>query len=238
MKAWTRPRSRKRISPPSRRCSTTPSCCSTSARTTSGAVVMPPGASHIPMGQVPARLGEIDPAATLFVVCQAGGRSARVVAVSGPQRLCAGQRQRRHAGMGRCGPARGHRRRRRRRHLSTPPLGWSDDSGVFHVRNAVECARPAAGLVPALQRHAAGAVGPRTGCPSGARGRPQCRHARRRSGAPPAGRALPPGYRWIAVRPGAAPPQRRRRRPLGPTPRYAVIPRWGLVDHFDTVDQQ
>jgi hypothetical protein len=55
---------------------------------------------------------------------------------------------------------------------------------------------------------------------------------------PPAGGArtpprLPPGYRWIAVRPGAAPPQRRGRRPLGPTPRYPVIPRWGLVDHFD-----
>jgi len=42
---------------------------------------------------------------------------------------------------------------------------------------------------------------------------------------------LPAGYRWIAVRPGAAPPARRRRRPRGPTPRYAVIPRWGLRDH-------
>jgi len=41
---------------------------------------------------------------------------------------------------------------------------------------------------------------------------------------------LPPGFRWIAVRPGAAPPARRRRRLLGPTPRYAVIPRWGLRD--------
>ena len=41
---------------------------------------------------------------------------------------------------------------------------------------------------------------------------------------------LPPGYRWIAVRPGAAPPPPRRRRPLGPTPRYSVIPRWGLID--------
>lgn len=40
---------------------------------------------------------------------------------------------------------------------------------------------------------------------------------------------LPPGYRWIAVRPGA-PPARRARRPLGPTPRYVVMPRWGLVD--------
>ncbi len=44
---------------------------------------------------------------------------------------------------------------------------------------------------------------------------------------------LQPGFRWIAVRPGAAPPQRRGRRPLGPTPRYAVIPRWGLADRVD-----
>jgi hypothetical protein len=32
------------------------------------------------------------------------------------------------------------------------------------------------------------------------------------------------------VRPGAPPPTRSRRPPLGPTPRYAVIPRWGLID--------
>lgn len=44
---------------------------------------------------------------------------------------------------------------------------------------------------------------------------------------------LPPGFRWIAVRPGAAPPPRRGRRPLGPTPRYAVIPRWGLADRVE-----
>src|SRR5208337_2435831 len=44
---------------------------------------------------------------------------------------------------------------------------------------------------------------------------------------------LPPGYRWIAVRPGAAPPARRGRRPLGPTPRYAVVPRWGLADRVE-----
>src|SRR5689334_3784233 len=37
-----------------------------------------PGAQHIPMGQVPARLDEIDQDATLYVVCQAGGRSQRV----------------------------------------------------------------------------------------------------------------------------------------------------------------
>jgi rhodanese-related sulfurtransferase len=36
------------------------------------------GAQHIPMGQVPTRLDEIDSAATLYVVCKAGGRSARV----------------------------------------------------------------------------------------------------------------------------------------------------------------
>lgn len=41
---------------------------------------------------------------------------------------------------------------------------------------------------------------------------------------------LPPGFRWIAVRPGAAPPMRRGRRPLGPTPRYTAVPRWGLTD--------
>ncbi|BCI55794.1 membrane protein [Mycolicibacterium litorale] len=59
---------------------------------------------------------------------------------------------------------------------------------------------------------------------------PQARSA---AGEPP---RLPPGYRWIAVRPGAPPPPRARRRPLGPTPRYAAIPRWGLVEHFDTAD--
>lgn len=51
---------------------------------------------------------------------------------------------------------------------------------------------------------------------------------------PPIGRRpLPAGYRWVALRPGAAPPPRRGRRELGPTPRYHVIPRWGLVEHFD-----
>ncbi|WP_194164287.1 DUF4328 domain-containing protein [Mycobacterium marseillense] len=44
---------------------------------------------------------------------------------------------------------------------------------------------------------------------------------------------LPPGYRWIAVRPGAAPPARHGRRPLGPTPRYTAIPRWGLADRVE-----
>lgn len=42
----------------------------------------------------------------------------------------------------------------------------------------------------------------------------------------------PPGFRWIAVRPGPPPPQRRPRRPLGPTPRYQTIPRWGLIDRI------
>src|SRR5689334_19801320 len=37
-----------------------------------------PGARHIPMGEVPARLGEIDPQAELFVICHLGGRSMRV----------------------------------------------------------------------------------------------------------------------------------------------------------------
>lgn len=57
----------------------------------------------------------------------------------------------------------------------------------------------------------------------------------------PAGRPasrLPAGYRWIAVRPGAAPPPRRRRRALGPTPRYGAIPRWGLEERFDAPELQ
>lgn len=37
-----------------------------------------PDARHIPMGDVPARMAEIDAEATLFVVCHAGGRSQRV----------------------------------------------------------------------------------------------------------------------------------------------------------------
>ncbi|RDH77397.1 rhodanese-like domain-containing protein [Mycolicibacterium moriokaense] len=36
------------------------------------------GARHIPMGEVPGRLAEIDPQAQLFVVCHLGGRSLRV----------------------------------------------------------------------------------------------------------------------------------------------------------------
>lgn len=36
------------------------------------------GSQHIPMGEVPARIAEIDTDATLFVVCHAGGRSLRV----------------------------------------------------------------------------------------------------------------------------------------------------------------
>lgn len=37
-----------------------------------------PGAQHIPMGQIPSRMGEIDADAKLFVVCHVGGRSQRV----------------------------------------------------------------------------------------------------------------------------------------------------------------
>lgn len=37
-----------------------------------------PGAQHIPMGEVPARMAEIDADATLYVICHAGGRSLKV----------------------------------------------------------------------------------------------------------------------------------------------------------------
>ncbi|MDH6245398.1 rhodanese-like domain-containing protein [Mycobacterium sp. OTB74] len=35
------------------------------------------GAQHIPLGEVPARHGEIDPDAMLYVICHAGGRSLK-----------------------------------------------------------------------------------------------------------------------------------------------------------------
>lgn len=37
-----------------------------------------PDATHIPMGEVPARLGEIPVASPVYVICRSGGRSARV----------------------------------------------------------------------------------------------------------------------------------------------------------------
>lgn len=37
-----------------------------------------PGAQHIPLGEVPARLAEIDTTKELFVICHFGGRSQRV----------------------------------------------------------------------------------------------------------------------------------------------------------------
>ncbi len=38
------------------------------------------GALHIPMGEIPARVGELDSQARTLVVCHVGGRSARVTA--------------------------------------------------------------------------------------------------------------------------------------------------------------
>ncbi len=51
------------------------------------------GAQHIPMGDVPARIDEIDADATLYVVCHAGGPIAAGRAVPGPQRIRADQRR-------------------------------------------------------------------------------------------------------------------------------------------------
>ncbi|WP_411567373.1 rhodanese-like domain-containing protein [Rhodococcus sp. IEGM 1370] len=38
-----------------------------------------PDAVHIPMGDIPSRAGEVDNQSEVYVVCKAGGRSARVV---------------------------------------------------------------------------------------------------------------------------------------------------------------
>ena len=40
-----------------------------------------PGARLIPLGELPRRLGELDPAAEIVVHCKSGGRSARAVAL-------------------------------------------------------------------------------------------------------------------------------------------------------------
>ncbi|WP_423488337.1 rhodanese-like domain-containing protein [Mycobacteroides sp. PCS013] len=38
------------------------------------------GAQHIPLGDVPSRMDELDPDASLWVICHAGGRSQRAAA--------------------------------------------------------------------------------------------------------------------------------------------------------------
>jgi rhodanese-related sulfurtransferase len=38
------------------------------------------GAVHIPLGQLPTRVGELDPSTRTLVVCHLGGRSARATA--------------------------------------------------------------------------------------------------------------------------------------------------------------
>ena len=40
-----------------------------------------PGARLIPLGELPRRLGELDPSAEIVVRCKSGGRSARAVAL-------------------------------------------------------------------------------------------------------------------------------------------------------------
>jgi len=41
------------------------------------AIARIPGSLHIPLGEVPARLGELDSGRQLIVMCKAGGRSLR-----------------------------------------------------------------------------------------------------------------------------------------------------------------
>ena len=84
------------------------------------------------------------------------------------------------------------------------------------------CARCQGALLPPAQNVQAGPPGSGWHRPPVATVGPQTR----------APQNAPPGFRWIAVRPGAAPAPHRQRRPLGPTPRYQVIPRWGLFDQI------
>ena len=132
-------------------------------------------AQHIPMGQVPARLDEIDRTSTLYVICKAGGRSAKVaeflardgfepINVDGgmlawaapaarwsPTTVAGEHRKHRSAGL----PDRSARIVLRRRCL----MSGADDSSVLPVRHTLECPRQAAFVVSALQRNAVGADG-------------------------------------------------------------------------------
>lgn len=192
---------------------------------------------HIPMGDVPARMARSTQRRTVRGVPRRRVRDKLRVAnfLSGSQRLHPGQRQRRHAGLDGRRPARGHRRRRRRHGLTGQPpkattessLGWSDDPGVFAVRDALERARPATVVVPAVWWHAARTVGSRTA--SG--------HPRSSFGPAAPRRSIGPGFRWIAVRPGARRRVRQQRRPSD-RPRYPVIPRWGLRQYFEPEEQR
>ena len=93
----------------------------------------------------------------------------------------------------------------------------------------MERARPPAGLVPPL--------------PRGTLLAPTARRAGARWGPRPSAPAVQPDPRTpprcrratAGSRSGRAPRRRPRRgrRPLGPTPRYAETPSWGLADHFD-----
>lgn len=77
--------------------------------------------------------------------------------------------------------------------------------------------------------------------PSGAGGQGQAQWGREAPTPPGHQRSaplLPPGYRWVAVRPGAPPPPRRGSRELGPTPRYLSIPRWSLVERFEAPTEE
>ncbi|OBF11013.1 DUF4328 domain-containing protein [Mycobacterium sp. ACS4331] len=89
-------------------------------------------------------------------------------------------------------------------------------------RQRAWCPRCQGSLLPPSPETAA-APAPQAGWNRPAPGQPP-------SAAPAGNGQLPPGYRWIAVRPGSPPPPRPRRRPLGPPPRYDVIPRWTLQD--------
>ena len=77
-----------------------------------------PGAQHIPMGQVPSRIGEIRRRRDAVRGVPGRRPVAAGGAVSGPQRLHPGERVGRHVGLGRCRPSCRHRRRRYGRHLT------------------------------------------------------------------------------------------------------------------------
>ena len=98
-----------------------------------------PTATHIPLAQLNHRADEIPKDDTVYVICRSGMRSARVVLALAAGRLAGGQRRRRHAGLGRGGPADGQRLRRR------------SDRGLTRAGSPARGARAAAGRLSAAR---------------------------------------------------------------------------------------
>lgn len=82
-----------------------------------------PGAVHIPVDDIPARLDELDYDAQLYVICSTGRPVLRGGQVPDPRRIRRRVRRRRHGGVAAHGPPAGRRGRARAQDLLTKERG-------------------------------------------------------------------------------------------------------------------